>query len=135
MTPDFMRQKTYWIAAAAVTTALACAPAAFANSAAATHFSTKSLNSNSSSITHTVPRGVTVSDRYIKGSDTANYYYKVGVSKFEKGNLDAAERAFKAVLRAHGSRKEAHHYLALIRGKKGDMDGAAKHVQAYKAAQ
>lgn len=128
-----MASAKFWMAATAVSAAIALAPAALANTAAATHFSSKSLNRNVTPISHTVPRGEVVPNRYIKGSDTANFFYRVGVTKFENGNLDAAERAFKAVLRANGSHKEAHHYLALISGEKGDKAGVIQHVQAFRA--
>lgn len=72
---------------------------------------------------------------YMTGvSDTSAFYYKVGVKRFERGDFAKAEIAFNAVLRAKGSKKNAHHYLALIHEKKGDLAAAARHAQAYQTA-
>ena len=61
-------------------------------------------------------------------SETATFYYKVGVKQFEKGNLDKAERAFNSVLRADGLNKQAYHYLALINLKQGNKEAAQKYT-------
>jgi hypothetical protein len=136
-----MNSVKYWIAiAAAATLTLASEAGAsgfgpsFGFSAVAPGYDGTNFLERSGSVTHIVPRGETTQNRFIKGSDTANFFYRVGVSKFEKGELAEAERAFKAVLRASGSKKEAHHYLALISHHKGDEPGVVKHVAAYKSA-
>lgn len=61
-------------------------------------------------------------------SETATHYYRVGVKKFEKGNLERAEQAFNAVLRADGLNEQAHFYLAKIKMQQGDRTAAAKHA-------
>ncbi len=64
-------------------------------------------------------------------SDTASFYYKTGVRHFEKGSLDKAEYAFKAVLRANGLNSEANYYLARINQKQGDEARAFEYAKAY----
>lgn len=64
-------------------------------------------------------------------SETAGFYFKVGVNNFERGELDKAEQAFKAVLRANGLNKQAHYYLALLNIEKERLDIAATHVKKF----
>jgi len=58
--------------------------------------------------------GLVSKDYVSSASSTANYFYKLGMKHYEKGNLDKAEKAFQAVLRADGLDLEATHFLALI---------------------
>jgi len=69
------------------------------------------------------------------GSETASFYYKIGVSSFEKGNLDKAEIAFEKVLLARGLNQQAHYYLAFIAEQKGDDRKVLEHVKAFHGIQ
>ena len=68
--------------------------------------------------------------RFSGASDTASFYYRVGVRQFEKGNFDRAEEAFNAVLLADGLNRQAHYYLAKINIEQGDKETAVKHTRA-----
>jgi len=65
------------------------------------------------------------------GSETASHYYRVGVSQYEKGNLENAERAFQSVLRANGLNKQAYYYLARIGEKQGDAEKMAINAREF----
>jgi len=69
--------------------------------------------------------------RILNGSSTASHYYRVGVKEFEKENLDKAENAFNAVLRADGLDKEALLYLTKIKKKQGNTAQAKEYALAY----
>ena len=81
---------------------------------------------------------MTVPGAYVRlignGSETASFYYSVGVKQFNRKDMEKAERAFKAVLRADGLDKAAHHYLAVIYKEKGDIANAEKHALAFAKA-
>lgn len=92
-------------------------------------FSSDRAASVSLNATHQKP--LLVTPRIGNGSDTASFYYKLGVKNYEKGDLIEAEQAFEAVLRAKGLNQEAHHYLAFIAYKNNDDKKVEKHVKAY----
>jgi len=92
----------------------------------ATSSSGHSFRSGNFSGQHIVGQGAIYSN-----ASTHMFYYKVGVTQFEKGNLNKAERAFKAVLRSRGPKKEAYLYLAKIAEAKGDIPNAQKHAALY----
>lgn len=70
----------------------------------------------------------------LNSSETATFFYKKGLKHFEKGNLEKSEYAFRAVLRADGS-KEMNRvtlsYLTLISEKQGNLAAKEKYAQAY----
>ncbi len=135
-----MTKKTnlYTITAASILI-FAFAPAAYANNyggITSYNGSSSTYNSYSSSSIrgqHFNPNfsGTAVKPRILNGSSTASYYYRVGVSQFEKGNFEKAERAFEAVLRAKGLNKQALYYLTQISEKQGDDAKLTKYAQAY----
>ena len=67
-------------------------------------------------------------------SKTASSFYRKGVKQFDKGNLEKAERAFEASLRAHGSKtmdQMTLHYLTNLNHKQGDTLAAKQYAEAY----
>ena len=114
---------------------LAIAPTAFANSgnitktavANGTNASSKFISNNNFTSGHKPVH-------LLGSSETATFFYKKGVKHFETGNLEKSESAFKAVLRAHGSKsmdKLSLHYLTLINDKQGDLTSKETYAQAY----
>lgn len=71
--------------------------------------------------------------RYGGPSETAFFFHRRGVNLYETENLDDAEIAFKASLRAQGNslRKNTLLYLAHISKEKGDMEQAEKYAYDY----
>lgn len=67
--------------------------------------------------------------RLLGASETASHYYRLGVTQYEKGNLNKAERAFEAVLRTRVLNKQAHYYLAKINIDQGQKDVAVEHTK------
>ena len=135
-----VRSKIFVTVAAGVLLAAGTAVASFANSNAYTGSPSTYTGGNTNSI-YVGQNGINAStgslstfQRLPGASDTASFYYRVGVRQFEKGNLDRAEDAFNAVLRANGLNQQAHYYLVKINMEQGDKEAAAKHsskLQAY----
>lgn len=71
------------------------------------------------------------SQRIGNGSSTATKYYKFGVKYYERNDLDKAEYAFKAVLRADGLDKQALYYLAKIAEKQGNIEAANNYAKDF----
>ena len=70
----------------------------------------------------------------LNSSETATFFYKKGLKHFEKGNLEKSEYAFRAVLRADGSKEMDRvtlSYLTLISEKQGNLAAKEKNAQAY----
>ena len=70
----------------------------------------------------------------LNSSETATFFYKKGLKHFEKGNLEKSEYAFRAVLRADGSKEMDRvtlSYLTLISEKQGNLAAKEKYAQAY----
>jgi len=67
-------------------------------------------------------------------SDTASYFFKVGVYNYERGNLEKAEKAFEAVIRTHELTQQSYYYLARIGAKQDDEAKTLKYVKAYHGA-
>jgi len=80
-----------------------------------------SRNVNSAGYQHTI----------LDGSTTASFFYKRGIKNYEKGDLEKAEQAFKASLRAKGLDLLSVHYLAVINQEMGNEETARKYVNAY----
>ena len=73
-------------------------------------------------------------DSLFGSSETATFFYKSGVKRFEDGKLDKAATAFRASLRAHGSKKmdkRTLHYLAYINQQQGNVAQAKAYAEAY----
>ena len=110
---------------------LTVAPSAFANT------------SKTAAIGATFDTAAHPSSRHAKGhipvtflgsSETSSFFYLKGVKQFEKGNLEKSEQAFRASLRAHGSKamdRLTLHYLTNINHKQGDTHTAEKYAEAY----
>ena len=64
-------------------------------------------------------------------SKNASYHLKVGIKRYEKGDLEKSEAAFEAVLRSRDLQKIAYLYLAHINAKQGDRALELKYVEAY----
>jgi len=105
--------------------------AGFASTAHANSFgSGANINAaNPTSAFYFSSNGGVQSARVLNGSDTASHYFKVGVNQYKKGNLEKAEQAFEAVLRAKGLNKQAHYYLAKINIDQGQKTVAAEHAK------
>lgn len=76
------------------------------------------------------PHGI----RDFNTSETAAFFYRRGVKKLDKGKLEQAEEAFRASLRADGSKNLdsfSLHYLAYISNKRGNKAKAQEYAQAY----
>ena len=130
-------RKTKLITLASALACVAYAPASFANTNFGDIFYGKTSHVSNFPGRHIV--GITngqfpMANRTLSnGSSTATKYYKFGVSRFEKGNLESAEKAFKAVLRANGLDKQAYYYLAKIKEKQGNQALAIEYAQAFYA--
>ena len=75
-----------------------------------------------------------VGERLLGSSSTASFFYSKGVKNFERGNLDKAEQAFKAVLRAKGSKRMdalTLRYLIHINQQQDDKFASNGYKQAY----
>lgn len=75
-----------------------------------------------------------VADRFFGSSETATFYFKKGVNKLESGDLDKAAYAFRAALRADGTKKMDRftlHYLAYINQQQGNEFAANRYSNAY----
>ena len=77
------------------------------------------------------PQGVYNNGRLLDGSETATFFYRKGVKRFEDGKLDRAEEAFRAVLRADGLDRLALHYLVIINDAQGDRATAEMYAARY----
>ena len=138
------RSKILTAAAAGALMALGTAASSFANQNFAYNGSPSTYTgSNTGSLNFGQNKNITGTgalssyQRLSGASDTASFYYRVGVRQFEKGNLDKAEDAFNAVLLADGLNPEAHYYLEKINTEQGDKEAAAKHglaLETYKTA-
>jgi len=134
-------RKTTILASISILTTLAAATSSSANPAYhdqsyGTSFSgiSSSLKSISGVVdigTHNSFLNSTV--RYIlpNASETASFYYRVGVKHFKKADFKESERAFQAVLRAKGLNQEAYRYLSMINQKQGNKEAALKYAKAY----
>lgn len=71
------------------------------------------------------------SRKLLDGSTTATKYFYSGVRSFESGNLEDAEAAFKAALRARGLDQPSLHYLVVINDKQGDDAKVTEYAKAY----
>ena len=116
---------------------LAMAPTAFAKSGNITKTSVANgVNTQNISL-----RGGTggtlgghVGPMLLNSSETATFFYKKGLKHFQKGNLEKSEYAFRAVLRADGSKEMDRltlSYLTLISEKQGNLAAKEKYAQAY----
>ena len=131
------RSKILTAATAGALMAIGTAASSFANSNFAYNGSPSTYTGgNTSSVyiehntTITGTGGLSSYQRLSGASDTASFYYRVGVRQFEKGNFDRAEEAFNAVLLADGLNQQAHYYLAKINIEQGDKETAVKHTRA-----
>ena len=73
-------------------------------------------------------------ERLFGSSTTASFFYKKGTRNFDRGNLDKAEKAFRASLRANGSiglDARALLHLIYINQQQGDGLSSEKYKQAY----
>lgn len=71
---------------------------------------------------------------FLGSSSTSTFFYVKGVRNFEKGNLDKAEQAFQAALRADGSEamdRLTLHFLTLIKDQQGNELAAKEYAEAY----
>ncbi len=71
---------------------------------------------------------------FLGSSSTSTFFYLKGVRNFEKSNLDKAEQAFQAALRADGSKamdRLTLHFLTLIKGQQGNEIAAKEYAEAY----
>ncbi|MEL6686655.1 MAG: hypothetical protein AAFP97_03430 [Pseudomonadota bacterium] len=73
------------------------------------------------------------SRRILDGSETASFFFRKGVRAFEKDDLDKAEQAFRASLRADGLDALSLHYLVIINDRQGDQNEALRYAKAYEA--
>ncbi len=127
----FMKIALFTIVTASLT---ALAPAAYADFYPGKTSTISKVNGSFSQLT---VGGATLNndgDRLFGGSETASFFYKKGVKKFEDGNLEKAEIAFKATLRAQGSDtldKLALHYLSYINNQQGDVTEAMSYAEVY----
>ena len=67
-------------------------------------------------------------------SSTASFFYRKGVKSFDRGNLDKADQAFRAALRANGSTALdalTLRYLIHINQQQGDKFASKRYKQAY----
>ena len=69
--------------------------------------------------------------RILGASDTASFYYRVGLKHYNNGNLDKAEKAFVSALLADGLDKQALFYLVHISEKQGDKFKMEKYVKSF----
>ena len=69
----------------------------------------------------------------LDGSETASFFFRKGVKAFERDELDKAEQAFRASLRANGLDAPSLHYLVIINDRQGDRDDALHYAKAYEA--
>ena len=130
-----IKKNALCVAAAALTATLAFSPATYANdpnSGPSTHIEFPASHVVGQDFNPAFSSSA-VKPRILNGSSTASRYYRVGVRQFEKGNLEKAEKAFKAVLRARGLNKQALYYLTQISAKQGDEAKLLKYNQAYHA--
>jgi len=72
---------------------------------------------------------------FSEASETASYFFKIGVKNYEKGNLDKAEKSFEAVLRTKDLVQQSNYYLARINAKQGEDENVLKYVKAYHGIQ
>jgi len=75
-----------------------------------------------------------VGKRIFNSSETSTFFYRKGVRKLEVGKLEEAAYAFKASLRADGSKqlnKFTLHYLTYISNKLGNEFETKKYAKAY----
>jgi len=112
----------------------ASVPSAFANSkTSAVNGAAGPLNNftnNSNTATGHIPN---TNSRYYSpnASSQANFFYKIGVRNYERGNFEKAEKAFQGVLRTKGLDAEAYYYLTVISQKQGRQDDAVKYAKAF----
>lgn len=113
----------------------ATATLAFTSSAQANTLTSFANGVSASSENQTInPTPGHVGDTYFGASETATFFYKKGVRKFEDGNLEKATAAFRASLRADGTKqldKLSLHYLAFISQKEGNEVQAKDYAEAY----
>jgi len=133
-------RKTTILASISILTALAAATSSSANPAYhGQSYGTSFDNSSSHNygVTDVTTRGrigVYFSDsrrNLPNASETASFYYRVGVKHFKKADFKESERAFQAVLRAKGLNQEAYRYLSMINQKQGNKEAALKYAKAY----
>ncbi len=109
---------------------MAFAPAAYANSTMTSVANGATVNMSVMPRSHEYSTGhKTV--KLLDGSTTATKYFYSGLKKFEEGNLEDAENAFKASLRARGLDQQSLHYLVVINDKQGDDAKVAEYAKAY----
>jgi len=130
--------KTAFVAVTA-SSIMALAPSAYAKSiSAGSYYSGTGLSTGGSYGVNSLPfrpADIEIStDRLLGSSETATFNFKKGVKNFEKENFEKAEAAFRAVLRADGSKsmdKISLHYLTIISDKQGDEFKKNSYAQAY----
>jgi hypothetical protein len=76
-------------------------------------------------------RANSLQGRFLDGSETATFFFRKGVRAFDAGELDKAEEAFRASLRADGLDRLSLHYLVIINDRQGDEGSARDYADRY----